>query len=200
MTSCTEKLRQTINSHQIVESSILDEFLAVFHEEEIKKGDFFVEAEQTISKVAFICNGIFRAYFTDYSGKEITQVFLLEDDFIVSRLIPYSKSLLNVQAIKTSKVLVADINKVNDLIQKYHAIAKFYIKIVSIYFDKNQDREINLRILDAARKYEYFLQMYPNLINQIPHYYVASHLQISSTHLSRIRKELQAKGYKMTDL
>ena len=191
--NCIENLKHIINSNQIIEKSILDEFLSMFSEKEIKKGEYLIETEQTISKASFVCNGVFRAFYTDYNGKEITQAFLLKNDFIVSRLIPYSKSLVNIQAIKNSKLLITDIQNINDFTKKHHSIANFFIKIISIYFDKNQDREIKLRIQDAKENYEYFLKEYPNLINQIPHYYVASHLQISSTHLSRIRKELSRK-------
>ncbi|OYT16085.1 MAG: hypothetical protein B7C24_09675 [Bacteroidetes bacterium 4572_77] len=188
--NCTEKLRYIIGTKQIIGKDILDEFLSIFSEKEIGKGEHLIKTEETVSKASFVCSGIFRTYYTDSNGKEINQAFLLQNDFIVSRLTPLSKSLVNIQAIEDCKILITDIKKINDLSEKHHSVAKFFLKIVSAYFDKNQDREIKLRIQDAKENYEYFLKEFPNLINQIPHYFIASHLQISSTHLSRIRREI----------
>jgi len=140
--------------------------------------------------VGFIKGGIFRVYYTDINGEDINNVFLLKDDFIIGRLQAHAKILTNIQALVDSKVLVADMFKVFALAKKYHAVSQHILKIASYYFDKNVNREIKLRIQNATQNYLYFLKEYPNLINQIPHYYIADYLQISSTHLSRIRKEL----------
>jgi len=191
--NCIEKLGNIISKIQIIEKPVLEEFLSIFSEKKIAKGEHLVKTEQLITKASFVCSGVFRSYYTDSNGKEINQAFLLQNDFIVSRLTSLSKSLVNIQAIEDCEFLVADINRINDLANKHHSIAKLFLKIVSLYFDKNQDREIKLRIQDAKENYEYFLKEYPNLINKIPHYYIASHLQISSTHLSRIRREISLK-------
>lgn len=149
---------------------------------------------QYTSKLGFIKKGIFRVYYTDYEGKDINNVFLTEKDFIIGRLKPASKILTHIQALKNSKLLVADVVKVFALANKYHSISQLILKTASHYFDKNIDREIKLRIQNATDNYLYFLEEYPNLMNEIPHYYIADYLQISSTHLSRIRKSLSLKS------
>ncbi len=191
---CTHNLKNIIRTNGVFEEEILDEFISIFSEKTIQKKEYFIETGQTIKKVAFICEGIFRSYYVDVKGKEVNQAFLLKNDFMVSKLKAASKSLVNIQAISEAKILVADTHKMNSLVNKYHSITKMFLKIVSMYFDKNQEREVKLRIQNATENYEYFLKEYPNLINKIPHYFIASHLQISSTHLSRIRKMVTIGG------
>ena len=191
--NCIDNLKNIINDIEFIKKDILYEFISIFSEKSIQKNEYFIETGQTIKKIAFICNGIFRTFYVDIKGKEVNQAFLLNGDFMVSRLKPFSKSLINIQAINTGKILVADIFKMNKIVNKHHSIAKILLKIVSMYFDKNQEREVKLRVQNAEENYEYFLKQYHGLINKIPHYYIASHLQISSTHLSRIRKKISMK-------
>jgi len=172
-------LENIILKNYRLDNDIKNEFLSLFKEIEIKKGDFFVKTNQYVSKLGFINSGIFRVYYSDIDGNDINNVFLLENDFIIGRLNPATKTL--------------DINKIFSLAEKHHSISQLILKVASSYFDKNLDREISLRNKNATDNYLYFLNEYPNLINKIPHYYIADYLQISSTHLSRIRKELSSK-------
>lgn len=59
--NCIENLRQIITSAQALERSVLEEFLSVFYEKEIRKGQYLIETGQTISKASFVCSGIFRS-------------------------------------------------------------------------------------------------------------------------------------------
>ena len=63
------------------------------------------------------------------------------------------------------------------------------------YLEKNwllhkDAREIELVQDDATARYLHFIEQYPDLINRLPLYHVASHLGITPTQLSRIRKSL----------
>ena len=66
-------------------------------------------------------------------------------------------------------------------------------QIVNLEFEKLnqqlQSRLVALLNLTALEKYDLFLKNYPGLLNRIPHYYIAQYLGITSTQLSRVRKE-----------
>jgi len=185
-----ENFKNIIFDKHHLSDKIWSEFESLFSERKVNKKAYFITSGQYVSKIAFIFKGVFRSYFTDYFGKEINQAFLVEDDFIASRLIPNSKSLVNIQALTDCNILVADAREITKLANKHHSIALLLLKTTAFYFNKNQDREVMLRIQDAKENYLYFLKQHPGLIDKIPHYYIANHLHISSTHLSRIRKIL----------
>jgi hypothetical protein len=50
------------------------------------------------------------------------------------------------------------------------------------------ERIYSLQHQSASDRYNHLLQIYPTLINHIPHHYIASYLGITPESLSRIRK------------
>jgi CRP-like cAMP-binding protein len=50
------------------------------------------------------------------------------------------------------------------------------------------DRIAQLQYQQASQRYEAFLKMYPQLLNLIPHHYIASYIGVTPESLSRIRK------------
>ena len=51
------------------------------------------------------------------------------------------------------------------------------------------ERIYSLQHHSARQRYEQLLDIYPNLINHVPHHYIASYLGITPESLSRVRKE-----------
>jgi hypothetical protein len=63
------------------------------------------------------------------------------------------------------------------------------------YLEKNwllakDAREIEIVQEDATTRYLRFIEEYPNLVDRLPQYHIASHLGVTPTQLSRIRKKL----------
>jgi hypothetical protein len=52
------------------------------------------------------------------------------------------------------------------------------------------EREIEIVQDNATTRYLRFTRAYPNLVDRLPQYHIASHLGITPTQLSRIRKSL----------
>lgn len=188
------QFRNTILSIQPFDPESLEQFIGFFKTEWLKKGQHYIKSGDTVKKTAYIAKGIFHIYYIDFEGKELTQAFHSAQDFIVSRMLSGAKSLVNIQALNDCTLLTADFGKIRQLAFENHDIAKLFINILSGYFDKNQDREVMLRIQNATDNYRLFLKQHPGLIDKIPHYHIANYLRISPTHLSRIRKELSLNG------
>jgi hypothetical protein len=63
------------------------------------------------------------------------------------------------------------------------------------YLEKNwlldkDAREIAIVQEDASQRYVRFIQDYPFLVERLPQHHIASHLGITPTQLSRIRKKI----------
>jgi len=50
------------------------------------------------------------------------------------------------------------------------------------------ERIESLQYKSASERYEIFMKLYPDLLNMIPHHYIASYLGVTPESLSRIRK------------
>ena len=66
----------------------------------------------------------------------------------------------------------------------------FWSDTLSKFIIKKENKEISLLKDSALHRYENFLKDFPGLLNEIPHYYIASYLSINPETLSRIRKQI----------
>lgn len=63
-------------------------------------------------------------------------------------------------------------------------------KLAELFFVQKEQREIDIVLLDADKRYLLFQKEFPGLENMIPQYHIASYLGITPTQLSRIRKKI----------
>ena len=66
----------------------------------------------------------------------------------------------------------------------------FWNNMLSSFILKKEKKEIALLRDSATQRYLQFLENFPGVLNEIPHYYIASYLSISPETLSRIRKSI----------
>ena len=71
--------------------------------------------------------------------------------------------------------------------QRSHQIERILRKGVEEALVAREDREYELFMLNQQERYEKFIRRYPQLMNQLTLYLVASYLGITAVSLSRIR-------------
>ena len=74
--------------------------------------------------------------------------------------------------------------------KKHHQLDTLGRKIAEFYFLEKEQKEIEMALLDADKRYLLMREKFPHIENEIPQYHIASYLGISPTQLSRIRKNL----------
>lgn len=154
----------------------------------IKKGDFFVREDQPNYKIGKVIEGVLRGFTINNDGDETTTHFFTETDLVSGNYIPNIPTTMNIQALEDCLISCADYRKVFSHVNK----DKELTSIVLFNFQKlNEQNHSRIRILisgDSLQKYKWFLEAYPNLLNRIPHYHIASFLGMTPTQLSRTRK------------
>ncbi len=156
---------------------------------EIKKNEYFIKKGNINNKLGFVKKGILRGFIMDEKGNDINLTFYKENDIVSGNLVPNIPSAENIQAIENCTVYVADFKYVMSLILKDEKLIKIFNETLGGIYSDIHSRYISLISYNALKKYRYFLKEYPDLINRIPNYYIASFLGITPTQLSRIRKE-----------
>jgi hypothetical protein len=86
-------------------------------------------------------------------------------------------------------VLVANFTDIQEL-YKYHDIERLGRKIADYFFIEKKEKELEMALLDADKRYELFQKRFPRIEMEIPQYHIASYFGISATQLSRIRKKM----------
>lgn len=162
---------------------------SIHHKEIIKKGHYFLRHGQKSKKIGRVEKGVLRGFIIDEKGNEITTHFYQELDMIFGNYIPNVTSSINIQALEDSTISTANFAEVMSLVNKNKEITEIINKAFHKLNTQLQSRIISLANLSSLDKYTLFLEEYPNLINRVPHYYIANFLGITPTQLSRARKK-----------
>ena len=175
-----------------VESWSLIESIIKF--QELDKDEILLRNGQISKNIYFVCKGALRAYVTDYDGNIYNKNIFLETDFAgstVSHLLN-TPSNFTLEALEKTILISLDYKKYRQFIENNIDLKNFYIAYLenNWVIDKEQ-REISLVMDNATERYLELLTKYPNIDQRIQQLHLASHLGITPTQLSRIRKDLK---------
>lgn len=191
------RIRQFVEQFQPLTDEAWEDLSALFTYAELKRGDYFVKEGEYNDKLAFILEGALRAFYLDTKGDFYNKTFFVENTFAASlaSILQNIPSFLNFDALIDTKMWVASYQRMTQLFDKHHCIERMVRKIIEYeWVIKKEQRELRLVLTEAAERYAYFQEEYPNLETQIPQYHIAAHLGITPIQLSRIRAQRRGKG------
>jgi CRP-like cAMP-binding protein len=187
-----ERFINYIKQFGTVENTLADEILKLVKVKKLQKEEYFLEAGKFCNQIGFIVNGVFRIFFYDKEGNEITRYFLSERHFLMDLYSFNNKTLSSesIQALTDSELIIIDRSPFEQMITKSKDLEKIVHKITENGLLEKLYKREELFNQDATTKYLHFLEMYPNIANRIPLGHLASYLGIKQQSLSRIRKEI----------
>jgi len=159
----------------------------------LAKNNFLYSAGHIPQSFSFVYQGLIRCFVCDEKGNEYNKIFFDESMFpgSMSALLTSSPSLLTFETIEETFIIEIDFSSYRKLM-----IEKSDLKLFQIYYlEKNwllakESREIEIVQDDATARYLRFIDEKPKLVERLAQYHIASHLGITPTQLSRIRKNL----------
>ena len=159
--------------------------------EQFEKGDLILQQNKVCKNLKFVISGVFRVYQIN-EGKEITSYFNYKDrnPFVASfiSLLTGNPSTEIIECIVPGKLITIPYQDWTNLYEISHELTTFGRKMAEYNYVLAMERIESLQYQSASDRYQIFLKHYPNLLNQIPHHYIASYLGITPESLSRIRK------------
>lgn len=157
----------------------------------IRKDSVLYRINQIPQDFAFIYRGLMRAFIIDERGNEYNKIFFDENTFPGSMvaLLTQRPSLFEIAALEDCEIIRFDFKAYRKLLNIKEDLKLFHIH----YLEKNwlidkEAREVSLVQKTASERYQLFLKTYPNLEKRVKLFHIASHLGITPTQLSRIRK------------
>lgn len=174
------------NSWQLIDSIV--EFQSV------KKGELLLRNGEVAKEIYFICEGALRAFITDSAGNTYNKNIFLEGDFAGSKasLLQQTPSNFEIEALEDSILININYKKYKELIFKNDDLKNFYISYLQNHWViEKEQREISLVMENATERYLKLLSKHPDISERIALHHIASHLGITPTQLSRIRKALE---------
>ncbi|MEZ0184239.1 Crp/Fnr family transcriptional regulator [Flavobacterium oncorhynchi] len=160
----------------------------------LKKGETLVQNGEIAKNLHFVAKGILRAFITDQLGNFYNKNLFMENSFAGSKvsLMLQSPSDFTIEALEDSIIINLNYKKYILLINENEDLKNFYIAHLekNWIIDKEQ-REVALVMQNATERYLKLLEKHPSIAERVPLLHIASHLGITPTQLSRIRKNLE---------
>ncbi len=182
------------NRYSRVTDASISLILSISKVQHLKKEQMLLEIGKTSKQKHILYSGAIVSYFISDKGDLYHKNIFLKNDFVgstVSALIS-EPSNFALKAIEDSILVSIDHKKYRELIDKHTDLKNFYIS----YLENNwvidkEKREIDIVLKDADERYLDFIKTHPEIEKQVPLHYIASHLGITPTQLSRIRKKIK---------
>ena len=156
-----------------------------------KKGEIVQEAGQKRVKSYKVNRGLLRSYFTDENGKQHNFIFAPEG-WVLGDLdaIAFGKaSNLTIEALEESEVMVVDVVEYEN--QDWQKGLERMMRRAGTL----QRRILMMMSTSALERYEYFMDVYPDLSNRLTQRHIASYLGITPQALSKLRAQRVGKVY-----
>lgn len=186
------KLRATLESDKPLSTQSWEALMPLVKIRGVDKSGYIAREGQYYEHEFFILEGIVRGYYDSHDGLEANVVFLIAPDTAAhwtSRSVA-QKSIINYQALKPAVIAEVHHTAFEDLMRRFSDIREFAFSVVYRGLQFKTLRERQLLTTSAEARYRSFLDYYPGLENEIPHYHIASYLGITPVQLSRIRAGL----------
>ncbi|NMM63938.1 Crp/Fnr family transcriptional regulator [Clostridium sp. P21] len=158
----------------------------------LKKDMFFLQEGEKSTEIGFIIKGVFRSYYIDKSGNDVTKYFYAEGEILFSYVayLSQKESMYCIQALEDCEILVVKISDFEKIVEGNYELLLFYKKMIDKVLVIKEEHAISFKLLDSGKRYKQFLNIYPGLEARIKQCHLASYLGITPVSLSRIRKKL----------
>lgn len=163
-------------------------------EEEFSKGEAVVDFDEVNPDIYIIKNGIVRGYML-YKGKE-TNIYFGMSGTLVNSMQCFSfgePSIIRIEVCVPSVMLRIHKCDYDRLIEESAEFCKW---MSGVFSRRSAFSEIKAKIMDgdSVWRYEWLEKCRPELWDNVPLKAIASYLNMTEVHVSRIRKKISDKG------
>ena len=148
------------------------------------------EQGKVCKNVFFIETGLARVFYYNNEGKDITDYFGPEGNFIavVETFFKGGASNYNIQTLEDSVLISMDWRFLESMLNKYIQLERFGRLITMKILEQTIARVNAIQFQTAQERYSFMMERYPDMINRVQQRHIASYLGITPETLSRIRK------------
>ncbi|MDH5180134.1 MAG: Crp/Fnr family transcriptional regulator [Gammaproteobacteria bacterium] len=155
-------------------------------------GDTLFRTGVQDGSVHFICSGLVRYFYQTEEGLERNHTFAGEKTLVacLGSYITDSPCRFSVETLEPTRTLQISAAAVMHMEQRHTCWIRLKLRLMEHVALRKEQREADFLLTSAAGRYRLFLEMYPQLVQRIPQYHIASFLGITPVALSRIRRRL----------
>jgi len=157
--------------------------------QDFKKRELLLSQGSICRDIFFVVEGLLRVFFVDNEGEEKTFHFSFENSFSADyesflKKIPANYSI---QALEDTTVVLMSFDMLHGGYKILENGEKLGRLLAEEYFFIFNDKIQAIYTQSPLERYNNLTQRFPDILQRIPQHYIASYLNISSVHLSRLK-------------
>lgn len=184
--------RQHIERYQKISDEQFDAIKPYFEVHSLKKKENIQEAGQAKLYNYFILEGCLRMYTLHEKGQEITTEFALESWWLCDQKAYLGKTETDcyIQAVENSIIIRISRDKEQLLIKEQPFIQIYILEMYQKAFAAAQFRNKLFKLYSKEEIFIQFNSNFPEFVQRVPQYLIASYLGLTPEYLSEIRKKM----------
>jgi CRP-like cAMP-binding protein len=158
-----------------------------------KKGHLIQQANNAQAPSIYVKKGILRSYIIDSNGKEHIYMFATEGYIVgdIEAMEYHQSTQLYIDCLEDCEVIFFSKEQLLSILSREHMM--IFNQLLSRRIGRLQRRVLMLMGTPAVDRYNYFLEIYPELLAKVSQRMIASYLGITPQTLSSIRGEIAKK-------
>ena len=168
------------------ETELLCTFL---NQKTFKKKQHLLEEGQSGSTQYFISKGCCRMYIINQKGNEQTLQFGIENWWMADYLAFHNNAVSSfyIQALENAEIITLEKPAMEALLSKIPKLEKYFRLVLQKSYGASQIRIKYLFTMSAEERYHNMNDRFPEFMQRVPLYMIASYLDFSPEFLSKIR-------------
>lgn len=165
--------------------------LAAFNIIKVPKKNLLMAADRLCEAHFFVIKGCLNMYYISENGHKQTVQFAIENWWLTDYLAfgAQKKSEFYIQAVEPTTVLRIDFKGQEELLARYPYLEKYFRTIYQIAYGASLMRVKYQYGLSKEENYFHFAERFPDFVQRVPQYLIASYLGLTPEYVSEIRKK-----------
>ena len=154
-----------------------------------KKGELLLNAGDVCRNVFFINKGLCRTFFLNCKGEESTFHFTLENEFVTDydSFLAVQPAYFSIQALEPIEAVIMTHHTVHDGYINLREGEKLGRLLAERYLFIFTNKVKDIYTENALTRYKKMNLRYPTILQRVPQHMIASYLNITPVHLSRLK-------------
>lgn len=156
---------------------------------DIKKKTWLLKEGQVCTANFFVMKGCIRMYSITKNNSEQTLQFGIDNWWLTNYISLDSQkpSLFYIQSVEPSRIAVLAKKVQDDLFKQVPQLDRYFRLVLQRSYAASVMRIHYLYTLKGEERYRFFIESYPEFVQRIPQYMLASYLGFTPEFLSKIR-------------
>lgn len=158
----------------------------------LEKKELLIREGERQEQFVFLLEGVLRGFFLDINGREITDCIAFQCGTPAMAAVMLNEpSIISVEAVTPCELLAIEAQTLQALLQQNTELVWIYNAYLQQALQTHWQIKTMVCQHTAMERYQWFLQAYPGLIDQVNNKYIASFLGMTPVTLSRLRRTLR---------